>query len=362
MTTRQKPKRKYNKKIKQQIGRDLVKDTIGTNQLIDYNNFINMLEEKVKVDGEETNVKKYKVFDDTKIKRYKENLGEQLNNQQYNNDPNYQYQLKKNSKKLYNDIKESIFKGDEYVPPSTTKKRQSKFKYDNTPLTPFEMKLKAQTEKNIKTKRLKTKTPNIASILDRFLVDKSESLKDKIITPEIIKKWRDKFEKIEGFKEDDNLNENFSTIVLSYFDDTRQRQLIDNEKMFLKKYDERKQKEKEDNDLKKAEVYRIIQLQQKMERNEKLKIEENRIKEENNMLKKEKTFIKDFSLYKSNPDYTRIKKLFLDKKFNIASARKYLNMVKYSNNGEIKKTSLPNKRKLDNELSKYEWLINDLKI
>jgi hypothetical protein len=313
-----------------------------------------MLEEKVIVDGEETNVKKYKVFDNIKIKRYKENLGEQLNNQQYNNDPNYQYQLKKNSKKLYNDIKESIFKGDEYEPPSTPKKRQSKFKYDDTKLTPFEMKLKAQTEENIKTKRLKMRTPNIESILDRFLVDKSESLKDKIITPEIIKKWRDKFEKIEGFKEDDNLNENFSTIVLSYFDDTSQRQLIDKEKMFLKKYDERKQKEKEENDFKKAEVYRLKQIKQKKERNEKLKIEEDKIKRENNLMKKEKKFIKDFSSYISNPDYTRIKKLFLDEKFNIAGARKYLNMVKYSNNGEIKKTSLPNKRKLDIELSKYE--------
>jgi hypothetical protein len=64
-----------------------------------------MLEENLIVDGEETNVKKYKLLDDTKIKRYKENLGEQLNNQQYNNDPNYQYQLKKSSKQLYNDIK-----------------------------------------------------------------------------------------------------------------------------------------------------------------------------------------------------------------------------------------------------------------
>jgi len=334
MIKRQKPKRKYIKKIKHQIGRDLVLDTIGTNQLIDYNNLVNLLQRNV-------------IVDDTSVRRYKENLGEQLNNQQYNNDPIYQYQLKKISKKLYKDLKESIFKGGGDSYSSTPKKRQSK-------LTPFEMKLKAQTEENIKTKRLKMRTPNITSILDRFLVDKSESLKDKIITPEIIKKWRDKFEKIEGFKEDDNLNENFSTIVLSYFDDTSQRQLIDKEKMFLKKYDERKQKEKEDNDLKKAEVYRLKQIKQKKERNEKLKIEEDKIKRENNLMKKEKKFIKDFSSYMSNPDYTRIKKLFLDEKFNIAGARKYLNMVKYSNNGEIKKTSLPNKRKLDSELSKYE--------
>ena len=106
---------KYNKKIKQQIGRDLVKDTVGTNQLLDYNNFVNILQDNI-------------IVDDEKIKRYKENLGEQLNNQQYNNDPNYQYQLKKNSKKLYKDLKESIFKGDEYEPASTPKKVRSKFK------------------------------------------------------------------------------------------------------------------------------------------------------------------------------------------------------------------------------------------
>jgi hypothetical protein len=35
--------------------------------------------------------------------------------------------------------------------------------------------------------------------------------------------------------------------------------------------------------------------------------------------------------------------------------------VKYAANGKINKLSLPSKRKLDNELSKYEWLIKGLK-
>ena len=227
--SRQKPKRKYIKKIKHQIGRDLVLDTVGTNQLVNYNNFINMLEEKVKVDGEETNVKKYKVFDDTKIKRYKENLGEQLNNQQYNNDPNYQYQLKKSSKQLYNDIKESIFKGDEYEPPSTPKKRQSKskFKYDDTPLTPFELNLKAQTEENIKRKTPKKEGPTIRQQVDKFLSDKSEPDSKgnyKILTPKLINKWKQRFIYLKGFKEDQDLVDNFSTLVRSYFDEPDQKQ------------------------------------------------------------------------------------------------------------------------------------------
>lgn len=230
MTTRQKPKRKYNKKIKQQIGRDLVKDTVGTNQLVDYNNFINMLEEKVKVDGEETDFKKYKIFDDIPLKRYKENLGGQLNNQQYNNDPNYQYQLKKNSKKLYKDLKESIFKGDEYEPPSTPpltpKKRQSKFKYDDTPLTPFEIKLKAQTEENIRTKTPRKNEQSIRQKIDKFLADKSEPDENgnyKIITSKLINEWKQRFINLKGFKDDQDLVDNFSTIVLSYFDNPDQK-------------------------------------------------------------------------------------------------------------------------------------------
>lgn len=220
MTTRQKPKRKYIKKIKQQIGRDLVLDTVGTNQLVNYNNFINMLEENLIVGGEETNVKKYKLLDDTKIKRYKENLGEQLNNQQYNNDPNYQYQLKKASKQLYNDIKESIFKADEYKPPSTPKKRQSKFKYDDTPLTPFELNLKAQTEENIKRKTPKKQAPTIRDQIDKFLSDKSEPDSKgnyKILTPKLINKWKQRFINLKGFKEDQDLVDNFPTLVRSYF-------------------------------------------------------------------------------------------------------------------------------------------------
>ena len=222
-----KTKKQYRRKNKIIIGKDLVKDTVGTNQLLNYNNFINMLEENIIVDGEETSVKKYKVLDDTKIKRYKENLGEQLNNQQYNNDPNYQYQLKKSSKQLYNDIKESIFKEDEYKPPSTPKKRQSKFKYDDTPLTPFELNLKAQTDENIKRKTPKKQAPTIRDQIDKFLSDKSEPDSKgnyKILTPALINKWKQRFINLKGFKEDQDLVDNFSTLVRSYFDEPDQKE------------------------------------------------------------------------------------------------------------------------------------------
>lgn len=329
MTTKQKIKRKYNKKIKQQIGKDLVKDTVGTNQLLDYNNFVNILQDNV-------------IVDDEKVRRYKENLGEQLNNQQYNNDPNYQYQLKKLSKKLYKDIKESVFKE---IP--AVKKIKSN-------LSEFEIKLRSQTMDNIKRRSNKLK-PSINQILDTFLVNKSESMKDQLITPEIILKWRNKFDKYESFKENKDLSDNFSTIVLSYFDDTNQKVLLDRNKLFLKNYDK---KRKEENDLKMAEVYRILQNQQKNERNEKLRIEKESLRIEKELKKKddkEKKFKKEFILYESNPDYMRIKKIYLENdKFNIPISRTYLNMVKYSNNGEIKKMSLPKKRKLDAELKKYE--------
>ena len=71
---------------------------------------------------------------------------------------------------------------------------------------------------------------------------------------------------------------------------------------------------------------------------------------------RQQNFTKQFALlYKSNPDYERIKKVYLNnEKFSIASARKLLNLVKYTTKGEIKKASINNKMKLDQELKKYE--------
>ena len=52
------------------------------------------------------------------------------------------------------------------------------------------------------------------------------------------------------------------------------------------------------------------------------------------------------------------KEIYLtNEKFSIASARKLLNLVKYTTKGEIKKASIKNKTKLDQELKKYEHII-----
>lgn len=374
-----KPKLKYNKQIrpKIQIGRDLVKDTVGTNQLLDYNNIINILQKNI-------------IIDDTNAKLYKENLDQQLKNQQYANDPNFQYQLKKQSKKLYKDLKDSIFKGDDDQTMIKTTRKQVKTKVSNILLTPFEKNIKAQTEinKKFKSSGINTIPKHIGSInqtLDKFLVDKSESMKDKLITPELINKWRNKFEKLPGFKENKDLDENFSTIVLSYFDDPEQRVLLNSQddKLYNKKYNvykkldeqqrkerfEKEQKEqqqkeneriqKERYDYEKSEVYRILQTQQKIERDEKARLAKLEKSEKARLAKLEKseqTFNKEFAImYKSNPDYERIKKVYLNnEKINIASARVMLNKVKYTKDGSIKKMSINKKKELDQELKKYE--------
>lgn len=71
---------------------------------------------------------------------------------------------------------------------------------------------------------------------------------------------------------------------------------------------------------------------------------------------RQQIFTKQFALlYKSNPDYERIKKVYITQpKFSIASARVLMNMVKYKKDGTINKNSINNKTKLDQALKKYE--------
>jgi hypothetical protein len=221
-----KTKTKTKTKIRELIGRDLVKDTIGTNQLIDYNNLINILQKNI-------------IIDDNKIKLYKENLDEQLKNQQFNNDPNYQYQLKKSSKKLYKDLKESIFKGDDYEEPKKPKK-QIKTKPPKS-ISAFEETLKIQKDENIKRRNKE----NLRKSIDKFLVNKSE--KNIIPTSDLINKWKSKFSHLKEFKEDPDLNENFSTIVLSYFDnDQTKYEKDDKRRKVYEKLDTKYKQERED--------------------------------------------------------------------------------------------------------------------
>ena len=100
---RTKAKKRYIKKNKEMIGQDLVQDTVGTNQLLQYNQLIAILTPDVQYDTHLYN-------------RYIDNLEDQQRNQQYNRDPNEQYQLKKASKKLYNELKASLFKNEPLVP------------------------------------------------------------------------------------------------------------------------------------------------------------------------------------------------------------------------------------------------------
>ncbi len=86
------------------IGQDPVQDTVGTHQLLDYHQLINILA---------PNVLKY---DKPCYNRYIDNLEDQQRNQQYDRDPNEQYQLKKASKKLYNELKASLFLNEPTIP------------------------------------------------------------------------------------------------------------------------------------------------------------------------------------------------------------------------------------------------------
>jgi hypothetical protein len=100
MAKKIKTKKRYNKKIKiskDRIGRDLVQDKIGTNQILDYNELIShTYNPDIRYDLPSYN-------------KYIENFEEQKINQQYGGDPNEQYQLKKASKQLYKNLRDSLF-------------------------------------------------------------------------------------------------------------------------------------------------------------------------------------------------------------------------------------------------------------
>ena len=69
-------------------------------------------------------------------------------------------------------------------------------------------------------------------------------------------------------------------------------------------------------------------------------------------------FIKNLSVFKSNPDYERVKQLYLNNsEFTLASSRKLLNMVKYTAKGDIKKSSVQSKQKLEELIDSYDKVI-----
>ena len=71
-------------------------------------------------------------------------------------------------------------------------------------------------------------------------------------------------------------------------------------------------------------------------------------------------FNKNLSIFKSNPDYEDVKNVYLtNDSFTLASARKLLNMVKYTTKGTIKKSAINSKKKFDEELNKFKIIIKD---
>jgi hypothetical protein len=68
-----------------------------------------------------------------------------------------------------------------------------------------------------------------------------------------------------------------------------------------------------------------------------------------------KKFNKNFSSFRSNPDYENIKQVYFSHlDFSIASARKLLNMVKYTTKNEIKKSSFQSNEKLKKIIGSYD--------
>jgi len=79
-----------------------------------------------------------------------------------------------------------------------------------------------------------------------------------------------------------------------------------------------------------------------------------------NKITRQRNF-KKLDQFKKNPDYDRIKNLYLtNEKFSIASARVFLRMVKYNKDGKINKLSINSKTKLDQQLKKYEKPVKKL--
>lgn len=218
-------KNKSKKKVKKlaMIGKNLKRDDIGTNQLLnenDINNIVHNIVEKKK------DVIIDYAYDRTKYNDFKKNINEQKLNQKYGGDPIINNELKKQSQFLYDKFKDSVFKTN-----------QPKINYESifndTPIydniytgnykTPIKsnIKYKSEFDENIQSQaienkeRLKNKKQPIKNFkqLDSFLVKQS----DKMFMPSktLIDKWKTKYKSI--IDDDIRLN-NFDDFVLTYFD------------------------------------------------------------------------------------------------------------------------------------------------
>jgi hypothetical protein len=195
-------------KSKTRIGKDLIKDEIGTNQLLNENEINNIIQSD--------NI----IYDKKIYKQYKQNLNEQKTRQQYGGDPTIKIKLKHESHNLYNQMINNIFNGnDEYIQTKTkNKNKTNKYKSE------FEKNIDEQTKANIK--KFSTKKE-----LDSFLVKQSEKqLSGKMLFPPDAKinEWRNKFGEL--LKNDEYLDKNFKSFVLDYFDEEQRKNIYDKKK------------------------------------------------------------------------------------------------------------------------------------
>lgn len=209
-------KRKTRKlKPKIRIGKDLKKDEIGTNQLLNENEINNIIQSD--------NI----IYNKKIYKQYKQNINEQKIRQQHGGDPTINIKLKHESHNLYNKMINNIFSGnDEQI--QTVKAKQTKIKNNNIKYkSMFEENIDEQTKANINKKTpQKSKPFGTRQELDSFLVKQSEKM---LFPPDAkIDEWRNQFGEL--VKNDEYLDKNFNSFVLDYFDEGHRKRIYDKKK------------------------------------------------------------------------------------------------------------------------------------
>lgn len=168
------------KKPKIAIAKDLKKDEVGTNQLLNENKINNIIQSE--------NI----IYDKKIYKDYKQNLNQQKSNQIYGGDPIINIELKKRSNVLYNKMINSIFKNDETI----TTKPKPKPKPKTPALKPKQFKVKIAKPK--KPKPTQHEQPKILKTkdLDDFLELKAKEKKYSTKAPSnaTIAKWKKQFQ------------------------------------------------------------------------------------------------------------------------------------------------------------------------
>lgn len=208
-----KSKKRKTRKPKQKIriGKDLKKDEIGTNQLLNENAINNIIQSD--------NI----IYNKKIYKKYKQNINEQKIAQQHGGDPTINVKLKHESHNLYKKMINNIFSGSDEQIKTVKAKINKNIKYKSK----FEENIDEQTKANIKKKTpQKSKPFGTRKELDAFLVAQSEKM---LFPPDAkIDEWRNKFGEL--VKNDEYLDKNFNSFVLDYFDEGHRKRIYDKKK------------------------------------------------------------------------------------------------------------------------------------